>query len=111
MLYEVITYRLLGTSNDFTNIAVFILAHHEKLDGTGYPRGLKGDEIPWKARVVAVADSYDAMTSDRPYRKALSKDQAIAELIKNSGIQFDPDIVKVFVITSYSIHYTKLYEN
>jgi len=90
-------YRLLGTSNDFTNIAVFILAHHERLDGTGYPRGLKGDEIPWKARVVAVADSYDAMTSDRPYRKALSKDQAIAELIKNSGIQFDTDIVKVFV--------------
>jgi HD-GYP domain-containing protein (c-di-GMP phosphodiesterase class II) len=90
-------YRLLGTSNEFTNIAEFILAHHERWDGKGYPRGLKGDEIPWKARIIAIADAYDAMTCDRPYRKALSKEDAMAELIKNAGTQFDVDIVQIFV--------------
>lgn len=90
-------YRLLGTSNEFINISEYILAHHERWDGKGYPRGLKGEEIPWKARVIAVADSYDAMTCDRPYRKALNKQEAIIQLKMNSGTQFDPEIVRIFI--------------
>jgi diguanylate cyclase (GGDEF)-like protein len=90
-------YRLLGTSNEFINLSEYILAHHERWDGRGYPRGLSAEEIPWKARIIAVADSYDAMTCDRPYRKALSKEEAIAQLKINSGTQFDPEIVTVFI--------------
>ncbi len=74
-----------------------ILYHHEKLDGTGYPYGLKGDEIPLFARIIAVADTYDAITTDRPYRKGMDRDTALAELEANSGTQFDPDIVQSFV--------------
>jgi putative nucleotidyltransferase with HDIG domain len=92
-----IGYRLLGATNEFINISECILAHHERWDGGGYPKGLKGEEICWKARVISIVDAYDAMTSDRPYRKALSKKQAIAEINKNAGTQFDPDIAKVFV--------------
>lgn len=74
-----------------------IYYHHEKYDGTGYPEGLKGEEIPIGARILTVVDSYGAMTSDRPYRKALSDKEAIAELIKWSGSQFDPEVVSVFL--------------
>ena len=77
--------------------AEIVRAHHERYDGTGYPRGLKGDEIPIEARIIAVVDAYDAMTSDRPYRKALPKEKAIAELKKNAGTQFDPRVVEVFL--------------
>jgi len=90
-------YRLLGTSGEFYSIAEYVFAHHEKWDGTGYPRGLKGKEINWKARIIGIADAYDAMTSDRSYRMALSKEEAVTEIKKNSGIQFDPEIAKVFV--------------
>jgi PAS domain S-box-containing protein/putative nucleotidyltransferase with HDIG domain len=71
--------------------------HHERIDGRGYPEGLKGDEIPLPARIICVADSYDSMTSDRPYRTALEKEHAIAELRRNSGTQFDPDVVEAFL--------------
>lgn len=71
--------------------------HHERYDGKGYPYGKKGDEIPLGARIIAVADAYEAMISDRPYRKALTKEKAIEELKNNSGKQFDPEIVKVFL--------------
>lgn len=77
--------------------------HHEfyngQIDGkpTGYPDGLKGDAIPLYARIVAVADAYSAMTSDRPYRSRMSRDKAIDRLLRGMGSQFDPDIVKVFV--------------
>lgn len=70
--------------------------HHEKFDGTGYPDALKGENIPYVARIIAVADTYDAMTTDRPYRKALTTEMAIAELERCSGTQFDPDITAVF---------------
>ena len=69
------------------------LYHHERYDGKGYPEGLAGDEIPFYARLICVADSYDAMSSDRCYRKGLPKDIILEELKKNSGKQFDPDIV------------------
>lgn len=71
--------------------------HHERYDGAGYPSGLKGDDIPIIARIIAVADSFDAMTSDRPYRKGLSVETAVEELRKNSGTQFDPSAVKSFL--------------
>lgn len=71
--------------------------HHEQMDGRGYPEGLKGEEIPLMAKIVAVADTYDAMTTDRPYRKALSKEIAIEELKKCSGTQFDKEVVSAFV--------------
>jgi HD-GYP domain-containing protein (c-di-GMP phosphodiesterase class II) len=70
--------------------------HHERWDGTGYPDGLKGERIPLGSRIIAVADAFDAMTSDRVYRAALSIDVAIAELRKGRGTQFDPQIVDVF---------------
>lgn len=71
--------------------------HHERYDGLGYPEGLKGDNIPFGARIICVADAFDAMVSDRPYRKGLRVEAAAAELIKNKGIQFDPLIVDVFL--------------
>mgnify|MGYP001578899321 CR=1 FL=1 len=71
--------------------------HHERYDGKGYPQGLKGEEIPLIASVVAVADSYDAMTSDRIYRKALTKEKAISEIEKNIGVQFHPTVARAFV--------------
>jgi len=74
-----------------------IRSHHERHDGEGYPDGLKGDEIPIGARVMAVADSFDAMISERPYRKALSIEEAKEELIRNKGAQFDPQIVDAFL--------------
>jgi len=74
-----------------------ILHHHEHWDGSGYPTGLKKESIPLASRIVAVADAYQAMVSDRPYRKALSEEEAIEELKKSSGIQFDPKIVSIFL--------------
>jgi len=71
--------------------------HHEKYDGTGYPDGLKGDEIPIEARIISIADAYDAITSERPYRKGLSHKKAVEELKRGAGTQFDPEIVKVFL--------------
>jgi putative nucleotidyltransferase with HDIG domain len=71
--------------------------HHEQIDGGGYPEGLKGEQMPMLAKIVAVADTYDAMTTDRPYRKAKPKEVAIEELKKYSGTQFDKDVVEAFI--------------
>ena len=71
--------------------------HHERFDGSGYPDGLAGEEIPLAARIFAVADSFDAMTSDRPYRKTIGLGPALQEIRTGSGTQFDPDVVRVFV--------------
>jgi diguanylate cyclase (GGDEF)-like protein/PAS domain S-box-containing protein len=90
-------FRLLGTSSEFFNIAEYVFSHHENWDGTGYPKGLKGDSISWKARVIRIADAYDAMTSERPYRIALSVEEAVEEIKNNAGIKFDPNIAVVFV--------------
>ena len=73
-----------------------ILYHHERWNGSGYPYGLKGDKIPVAARIVAIADSFDAMTTERPYRKELSPEQAFNEVVSGSGIQYDPLIVETF---------------
>jgi HD-GYP domain-containing protein (c-di-GMP phosphodiesterase class II) len=76
--------------------------HHEWYNGSGYPDRLMGDEIPRLARILHVADAFEAMTADRPYRKALSIEQALAELRKFAGVQFDPEIVDAFVKTSWA---------
>ena len=75
----------------------YVLYHHERWDGTGDPSGKAGEEIPLEARVLAVADAYDAMTSDRPYRRALSRAEALAEVDRCAGTQFDPEIARVFL--------------
>lgn len=74
-----------------------VSCHHERHDGTGYPRGLKGEEIPLLGRIIAVADAYSAMSLDRPYRKAMPHDRILTELVAGAGIQFDPEILKVFM--------------
>jgi diguanylate cyclase (GGDEF)-like protein/PAS domain S-box-containing protein len=92
-----IGWRILSTSNDYLELAQFVLNHHERWDGGGYPNGLKGEEILLESRIIAVADAYDAMTSKRTYRKGYGKEESIKELIRCSGTQFDPEIVDVFV--------------
>jgi len=78
-------------------ILTYIQHHHERYDGTGYPDGLSGEQIPLGARIIAISDSYDSMTSDRPYRRPLSNGEAKNELVKNAGKQFDPKLVSVFL--------------
>lgn len=97
MRHPEIGYRLLCTSFEMTEIAKYVLHHHERYDGMGYPKGLKADEIPLISRMIAVADSYDAMTNLRSYRETLSREQAVSELRNNKGTQFDPEIVDLFV--------------
>jgi diguanylate cyclase (GGDEF)-like protein/PAS domain S-box-containing protein len=92
-----IGYRIANTIPELIPIADGILSHHERWDGKGYPQELKGEEIPLLSRIVSVLDAYDAMTNDRPYRKAMSKEMAIAEIKKCAGEQFDPNVVEAFV--------------
>lgn len=92
-----IGYRIISTSPEYAEIAYDILSHHEKWDGTGYPRALSGQNIPIRARIISIADAYDAMVSERPYRKSLTHEEAITEIKKHSGTQFDPNLVKVFL--------------
>lgn len=95
--HPIIGYKIILPVQYLYPIAPLVLYHHERYDGTGYPEGLSGEEIPLGARIVAVIDAFDAMTSDRPYRKAPSVKVAISELKKGSGKQFDPKIVKIFL--------------
>ncbi len=89
--------RILSSASEFSEIGDYIFEHQEKWDGTGYPRGLKGNEILLQARIIAVADSFDAMTSYRSYGKKLSEEEAVEEIKRCSGTQFDPAIAKLFV--------------
>jgi len=90
-------YDILKNFSAIPDLHYGILYHHERYDGKGYPGGLKGEEIPFQARIIAIADTYDAMTSDRAYRKALPLDVVIDEFVENRGIQFDPQLVDVFL--------------
>ena len=91
-----IGYRIALSSVDLLHIAEWILRHHEWWDGSGYPIGLVGEEIPLECRILSIVDAYDAMTSDRPYRKAMPAVEAMAELRKFSGSQFDPELLEPF---------------
>jgi HD-GYP domain-containing protein (c-di-GMP phosphodiesterase class II) len=83
--------------NDFRSISLIVLHHHERMDGAGYPAGLKGSVIPLGSRIIAVADSYDALTTDRPYRKARTQGQAVEELLSCAGSQFDSRVLEAFL--------------
>lgn len=92
-----IGYQMLKSVDEYVTLAEYVLYHHERYDGTGYPAGLAGENIPLYSRIIAVADAYEAMTALRPYQKTKDKGEAVAELLRCAGAQFDPDIVKVFI--------------
>ncbi|MBN2642188.1 MAG: PAS domain S-box protein [Victivallales bacterium] len=91
-----IGYRIAMASPELSSIAQYILAHHERWDGKGYPRGIKGESIPLLARILSVVDAFDAMTFTRAYRKAMEREEALAEIRKGAGNQFDPSVVDAF---------------
>lgn len=92
-----IGYRIASSTFGLTHIAEYILCHHEHWNGNGYPLGLAGDNIPLISRIITIVDSFDAMTHDRAYRKAMSVEQAVEEIIRNKGSQFDPHLADIFV--------------
>jgi len=92
-----IGHRIALSAPDLVPIADWILKHHEWWNGQGYPLGLKGEEIPLECRILSIVDAYDAMTNNRPYRKALPHQVAMEELIKCSGTQFEPHLVQELV--------------
>ena len=87
---------ILGGIRQMRDVTPAVLTHHERFDGTGYPHRLSGEEISLEARIIAVVDAYDAMTTDRPYRPAMSRERAVAELRAGAGTQFDPEVVEAF---------------
>ncbi len=89
--------RIIASSTALANVAPLVRSSHERWDGCGYPDRVAGDDIPLGARIIAVCDAYDAMTSDRSYRKAMSAEVAMAELRSGAGSQFDPVVVEAFV--------------
>jgi len=95
--HPLIGYQMLASIPFMENAAEIVRSHHEMFDGSGYPEGLRGDEITPPARVFAVVDAFDAMTTDRPYRAALTIEQAAAELDRMAGTQFDPEVVAAFI--------------
>jgi putative nucleotidyltransferase with HDIG domain len=95
--HPVVGARIVEKMEFLTGVSEIVRHHHESWDGRGYPDGIKGEDIPLGARIVTVADSFDAMTTDRSYRRALSVDEAVSRLEAAAGIQFDPWVVKIFV--------------
>lgn len=100
-----IGFRIADATPDLRQIGEYILKHHEWWDGSGYPLGLKGEEIPLICRILAVTDAYDTMTRNRPYRKALSHEEAVEELRRNVGKQFDPEVTREFIAQLKSEHH------
>jgi len=90
-------YRITRSTEEFAHVAEDILSHHEHWDGSGYPQGLKGKQIPFLARIAAIVDAYEVMTNGRPYRKRISPEEAMAEIKKCSGAHFDPGLVELFI--------------
>ena len=96
---------LAGSTAQLLDLAAEIaLIHHEKVDGSGYPNGLQGDDIPIAGRIVAVADVYDALTSDRPYRPALSVDEAVRIMVAGRGTHFDAELLDLFLDRLDAVH-------
>ena len=90
-------YRIINASSELDTVAKGVLTHHERWDGKGYPLGLKEEEIPLLSRIINIADSFDVMTNNRPYKNAMSKNEAIKELKRCAGTQFDPTLVQYFI--------------
>jgi diguanylate cyclase (GGDEF)-like protein/PAS domain S-box-containing protein/putative nucleotidyltransferase with HDIG domain len=90
-------YQILRAADEYSNLAEYALYHHERYDGKGYPTGLKGDKIPYFARIISIADAYEAMTSERSYRVKKTKEEAIIELRACAGRQFDPELTETFI--------------
>jgi diguanylate cyclase (GGDEF)-like protein len=90
-------YKIAKSSEEFAAVAEDILAHHEHWNGEGYPHSLKEKNIPYLARIISIIDAYDVMTHDRPYKNAISKEEALAEIKRCSGSQFDPDLAEIFI--------------
>lgn len=91
------SYHILKSVDAYTKLADYVLCHHERWDGKGYPRGISGEAIPLVSRIIGIADAFEAMTAARPYKNTLSEAEALLEINKNAGTQFDPEIAKVFV--------------
>jgi len=91
-------YRIASATKEFSAVAREILAHHERWDGSGYPNGLKGEEIPYLARMISIVDAFDVMTNNRPYKKAIGKEAALKEIANCAGRQFDPELAKEFIV-------------
>ncbi len=96
------SFDILKDLSGFSSVKEIVRHHHERWDGGGYPNGLKGEEIPLGARIISIADTYDAMTSTRSYRKALSHETALEEIRKNAGTQFDPKIAEIFINLTFN---------
>ena len=92
-----IGFRIAQATSELFPIAEYILYHHERWDGKGYPEGLVGEKIPLLSRIVAIVDAFDAMTNDRVYRSAMTKKEALEEIRRNSGTQFDPELSRIFI--------------
>ncbi len=88
---------ILDKTHEYQDISDIVISHHERYDGKGYPGKFKGEDIPLEARIIAVADTYDAITNDRPYRKPLEKNAAIEEMKRSAGTQLDPKIVSALI--------------
>lgn len=97
MMHPEVGSWILSASLEMAEIAKYVLHHHERYDGSGYPKGLKAEEIPLLSRIIAVADSYDAMTNQRSYKETLDPEMAIRELVSNKEKQFDPAVVDIFI--------------
>lgn len=90
-------YRIISSMEQFSDIAEYILYHHERWDGSGYPEGLKGEDIPLLSRILSIVDAYDVMTSGRPYKEPISREEALQEILDCAGSQFDPELAEIFV--------------
>lgn len=103
-----IGYRILNSVEDMASLAHYVLAHHERFDGKGYPKGLKAEAIPLQARIITIVDAYDAMTAPRTYREVVSMQDAAREIKRCSGKQFDPDLARLFVLEVLGLSWDEL---
>jgi len=95
--HSAVGHRILNATEEFSHISEEVLSHHEKWDGSGYPRGLKAEEIPLLARIIAIVDAYDVMTSKQVYKASVSKEEALKKIEENAGTQFDPNLSEIFI--------------